>query len=51
MKVIVRSHVETESERGFNEGMDKAISLLNRRRIEIERHRMKCKEWREIYEK
>jgi hypothetical protein len=40
--------VETESERGFKKGIDKAISLLNRKKKEILKHRKHCKEWRKI---
>jgi hypothetical protein len=40
--------VETESERGFKKGIDKAISLLNRKKKEILKHRKHCREWKKL---
>jgi hypothetical protein len=48
MKIKVKSHVETEREIGFREGIDEAISLLDKKKKWILAHRSHCKEWAKI---
>ena len=48
MKVSVRSHVETEREKGFKKGIDKAILLLNKKKKKMLEHRKHCKEWKKF---
>jgi rRNA maturation protein Nop10 len=49
MKIKVKSHVETEREIGYNNGLRKALSLLRKKRIEIERHRRNCEVWKKSF--
>jgi hypothetical protein len=41
----MKTEREIEREIGFKKGLRKALSLLRKKRIEIERHRRKCKVW------